>query len=85
MSKKVLSSVLIIILALVLGVSLVACNDTEEPPLTKYTITFDSNGGSEVASISGHSGKAISATANGIDAEKYFAKLFSKVTPPMPW
>lgn len=33
MSKKVLSSVLIIILALVLGVSLVACNDTEEPPL----------------------------------------------------
>lgn len=63
MSKKVLSSVLIIILALVLGVSLVACNDTEEPPLTKYTITFDSNGGSEVASISGHSGKAISAPA----------------------
>jgi len=28
---------------------------------------------------------AVAATANGIDAEKYFAKLFSKVTPPMPW
>jgi uncharacterized protein with PIN domain len=28
---------------------------------------------------------AVAATANGIDAEKYFAKLFSEVTPPMPW
>ncbi len=28
---------------------------------------------------------ATAATANGIDAEKYFAKLFSEVNPSMPW
>ncbi len=60
-----LRRVVTIILILLLGSMFVACNGNGEDPIeeepTLYTITFESNGGSEVAPISKQAGEKITA------------------------
>lgn len=57
--KKALAIVLSITLLLISAVSLVACIDTEDEQPTKYRVTFDSNGGTAVASQEVESGKTV--------------------------
>lgn len=57
--KKALAIVLSITLLLISAVSLVACIDPEDDQPTKYTVTFDSDGGTAVASQEVESGKTV--------------------------
>ncbi|MGN1098710.1 MAG: InlB B-repeat-containing protein [Christensenellales bacterium] len=72
--KKKLSAMLSLLICLLLGISLAACDNgkNENDGDSAYTITFDSRGGSTVSPISGKAGESVSAPAGPMKSGERF-------------
>ena len=72
--KKKLLAMLSLLICLLLGISLAACDNgkNENDGDSAYTITFDSRGGSAVSPISGKAGESVAAPASPMKSGERF-------------
>lgn len=79
--KKLISMLFMAVLAVV---AMTGCND-EETVLQKYTVTFNSQGGSEVASQAVYAGEKIVKPANPTKEKEYFVDWYKEAECTNVW